>query len=192
MTKLVSHTLRNAKGMEVEILNLGARIGQIWLPTDETLKPMLVAYEELADFQTDDFYLGATCGRVCNRIGGGAFELDGQQYELSKNDGDNTLHGGLDNLSFQYWQMDLEQATNESVALSVVSPDGAGGFPGELKITVVYRLTDENGLEIRFTANSDVATAVNLTNHAYFHLGEDSAKSLELVVNSEQFLERQG
>nr|WP_284700329.1 aldose epimerase family protein [Opacimonas viscosa] len=192
MTRLKRHVLKNASGMEVEILNLGARIGQIWCPINEQLVPMLVAYDKAEGFETDEFYLGATCGRVCNRIGGGTFELAGQTYSLDQNDGDNTLHGGTGNLSFQYWEMDLENATSEKVVLSAQSHDMQGGFPGLLKLQVEYCLTDENGLEIHFRANTNKATPVNLTNHAYFSLGEATAKSLEMNVQSEQFLERLG
>lgn len=192
MSKLQSYKLRNDKGMEVEILNFGARISQIWLPTGKKLTPMLVAYDQLDGFLNDEFYLGATCGRVCNRIGGAEFELEGKTYKLDQNDGANTLHGGADNLSFEYWQMDVENATPNKVILSIVSPDNAGGFPGELKLQVEYTLTSENGLEIRFSGNTNQATPVNLTNHAYFNLGAASAKNLELAICSDQFLERLG
>ena len=140
-------------------------------------------------YMTDEFYLGATCGRVCNRIAGGKFELDGRQYQLSLNDGMNCLHGGKDNFSLRYWQIDQVTFSRTSVTLLLVSDHGDQGFPGTLNLSVTYELSEDNKLSIQYSANTDLATPINLTNHAYFNLGEQSCEALYLQMMSSAFLE---
>ena len=98
-TELETVVLSNDYGMSVEIINFGARIKSIKFPVNAKPMEMILGYASAQDYLTDEFYLGATCGRVCNRISGGKFQLDGKQYQLSQNDGENCLHGGVDNLS---------------------------------------------------------------------------------------------
>ncbi|MCP4320902.1 MAG: galactose mutarotase [Alteromonadales bacterium] len=181
--------LTNDYGMSVEIINIGARIKSIKFPVHSKPKEMILGYETAEEYLTDEFYLGATCGRVCNRIADGKFELDGREYQLSKNDGGNSLHGGANNFSSRYWQICKRTLTNSTVTLSLFSPNGDQGFPGNLELSVTYQLSADNMLSIKYLANTDLATPINLTNHAYFNLGENSCESLNLQIMSSSFLE---
>lgn len=186
--------LRNDYGMSVEIINLGARIKSIKFPVNNLSvsnipTEMILGYDKAIDYIADKFYLGATCGRVCNRISGGKFEIAGKQHQLSLNDGDNCLHGGINNFSMRFWQIDEKKLTDSSVTLSLVSPNGDQGFPGTLKLSVTYQLNADNQLIIKYRGNTDLITPVNLTNHAYFNLGEKNCQSLYLQMMSSAFLE---
>ncbi|NQY62551.1 MAG: galactose mutarotase [Alteromonadaceae bacterium] len=188
-TTLETVRLTNDYGMSVEIINFGGRIKSIKFPVNDKPTQMIVGYTSAQDYLKDDFYLGATCGRVCNRIAGGKFKLDSKQYQLPQNDGENCLHGGDDNFSLRYWKIDRENLTSTSVTLSLISPDGDQGFPGELTLSVTYQLNSDNKLSIQYLANTDLATVINLTNHAYFNLGEKNCKSLYLQMMSSSMLE---
>lgn len=192
ITELETVLLTNDYGMSVEIINFGGRVKSIKFPVNAKPKEMILGYASAEEYLTDKFYLGATCGRVCNRIAGGKFELDGKQYQLPLNDGDNCLHGGEHNFSFRYWQIDRATLTHSSVSLSLVSNDGDQGFPGNLTLSVTYQLGADNKLSIQYSANTDVATPINLTNHAYFNLGEKDCQSLPLQMMSLAYLETDG
>ncbi|PKI16609.1 aldose epimerase family protein [Colwellia sp. 12G3] len=187
--ELATVTLTNNYGMSVEIINLGARIKSIKFPVNTIPTEMTLGYASPQQYLTDEFYLGATCGRVCNRISGGKFQLDGKQYQLPQNDGENCLHGGNDNFAFRYWQIDRQSLTSTSVTLSLISPCGDQGFPGELTLSVTYQLSTDNKLSINYSANTNLVTVINLTNHAYFTLGENDCQSLYLQMMSSAFLE---
>jgi len=188
-TELETILLTNDYGMSVEIINFGARIKSIKYPINSKPTQMILGYESAKEYVNDEFYLGATCGRVCNRISGGKFQLDDKQYQLPLNDGDNCLHGGDDNFSFRFWTIDKSSRTNVSVTLSLVSPDGDQGFPGELSLSVCYQLSADNKLSIQYSANTDLTTVINLTNHAYFNLGENDCQLLQLQIMSSAILE---
>lgn len=181
-------TLSNNQGMVVEILNYGARIKSILFPVKGVPTEMIVGHENSVDYINDEFYLGASCGRVCNRIENGQFTIDGKTYSVTQNDGVNCLHGGSDNYSFRYWK--VMASSTSSVTLALFSPDGDQGFPGNVNLHVVYHLTEENELKIEYFAISDAPTPINLTNHAYFSLGEKSCEELKLQIMSSTILER--
>jgi aldose 1-epimerase len=191
-TKLAAVTLVNGNGMSVEIINLGARVKSIKFPVNSVPTEMVLGYSSTQDYLTDEFYLGATCGRVCNRIAGGKFELAGRHYQLTQNDGENCLHGGVDNFSMRLWKINKETITNSSVTLSLTSPDGDQGFPGTLKISITYQLSEDNELSIQYSGNTNLATPINLTNHSYFNLGEKDCQLLYLQMMSSTFLESNG
>jgi aldose 1-epimerase len=182
-------TLVNNNGMTVEIINYGARIKSIKFPVDNKPTEMILGYGAAADYLIDEFYLGATCGRVCNRIAGGKFEIDGRKYQLPLNDGENCLHGGIANFSKRYWVVDKATQSNGSVMLSLISPNGDQGFPGTVNLSVTYQLSEDNKLSINYSGNTDLATPINLTNHAYFNLGEKDCQSLYLQMMSSAVLE---
>ncbi|MCJ8292942.1 MAG: galactose mutarotase [Colwellia sp.] len=188
-SELATITLTNDYGMSVEIINFGARIKSIKFPVNDNPTEMILGYASATDYLTDEFYLGATCGRVCNRIAGGKFELAGRQYQLPLNDGENSLHGGDNNFSLRYWRLCKGTLTNSSATLSLVSPHGDQGFPGTIELAVTYQLSADNKLSIQYLANTDLATPINLTNHAYFNLGEKDCQSLYLQMMSSAFLE---
>jgi aldose 1-epimerase len=191
-TELETVILTNDFGMSVEIINFGARIKSIKFPVNAKPMEMILGYASAQDYLTDAFYLGATCGRVCNRIAGGKFELEGRQYQLTQNDGDNCLHGGDDNFALRYWQRDKQTHSKSSVTLVYTSVDGDQGFPGTLNVSVTYQLSADNKISIKYLANTDLATPINLTNHAYFNLAEKDGQSLYLQMMASAFLESDG
>mgnify|MGYP003388190355 CR=1 FL=1 len=186
MNKINVITLVNNNGMEVDILNLGATVSSIKLPVNGELKEMTVTYENIEDFASDPFYIGATAGRYANRIAKGQFALNGQKYQLTTNNGGNCLHGGVEGFTHRLWQVESKDET--SVTLVLISPDGDQGFPGELTTKVQYILSSENELSIIFSAESTKDTTINLCNHCYFHLGEDNIENLTLKIVSDAML----
>ncbi len=136
-------------------------------PTD-----VVLGFDRVEDYRRDHPCFGATVGRVANRIGGGGFTLDGRDYVLAKNDGQNTLHGGARGFDKRVWEATSgEDASGSWVCFARTSPDGEEGFPGNLDATVTYRLTPSSELVIEMTATTDQPTLVNLAHHTYWNLG---------------------
>lgn len=169
------YLISNSQGLTAAITNYGGRVvglvvpDQHGNPVDVVTGPAsLVGYTE-----GPEYYLGAVIGRVGNRIGGARFELDGKTYELYANNGPNSLHGGKKSFESAVW--DAQQVDGSTLELTLRSPDGEEGYPGNLDVKVTYRMTEEDGLHIAYEAQTDRRTPVNLTNHAYFNLnGEGS------------------
>lgn len=165
-------TLRNAKGMSAQIISYGAIIKELHAPDrNGNLTNILLTTDTIQKFERFNGS-AAVIGRVANRIGGAQFELDGVTYKLAANNGKNSIHGG--NKGFAQCVWTVEEATAKdreaSVRLTYFSKDGEEGYPGNLKTTVIYTLTDDNELRIDYIAETDKATIVNLTNHAYWNL----------------------
>jgi aldose 1-epimerase len=165
-------TLRNAKGVTAKVITYGATLTELWVPDRSgKLADVVLGFDQLPGYLGKHPWFGATVGRVANRIAKGKFTLDGKQYSLEINNPPNNLHSGSKGLSRTVWKAEtLHEAHAATVRLTAVSPDGDGGFPGKLSVTLVYRLTDDNNLELDYTARTDKATPVNLTNHSYFNL----------------------
>ncbi len=183
--------ITNAAGASLTVLDYGATVQALAVP-DRTggFTDVALGYDTVAEYEAGDGYLGATIGRVGNRIGGARFSLGGVTYELAKNNGANHLHGGVRGFDKYIWR--AEPAEN-AVRFSRVSPDGEEGYPGALSVTVTFALTDEPALVIAYDAVSDRDTLVNLTNHTYFNLhGGGSALGHELQVFSGRFCENDG
>lgn len=180
--------LVNSNGMEVKLVNWGARIASILVPIDDQLIEMLVTPEDNTLFLDDPFYLGATCGPVCNRISNATFELNGKNFKLSQNDGENCLHGGENNISLRSWE--VVEISNDAVAFKLSLAHLEDGFPGNRELYVRYQLSSENELKIELEAVSDKDTPINMTNHAYFNLGEDNINNLMFKINTKEFVER--
>lgn len=164
------YTLRNAKGAEVTITNYGARIVAIKVP-DRAGKfdDVVLGFDNLAGYESkSDPFFGATIGRYANRIAGARFTLDGNTYTLVKNNGPNSLHGGAAGFDKKVWTATARN--DRDVLMTLVSPNNDEGFPGNLFATVVFALTDDNELQVRYTATTDKTTVVNFTNHSYFNL----------------------
>jgi len=186
-------TLTNAAGMSADISDLGGVIVALRTPdrngrTDD----ITLGYETAEPYLRKGPYFGALIGRHANRIEGAAFELNGVRYELAKNDGNNHLHGGLVGFDKVVWEAEVaeSEANGESLRLSYVSPDGEEGYPGTLRVTVLYTLTNDNELIIDYEAVSDKDTVVNLTNHAYFNLAGHAAGDIdghELMIRADRF-----
>lgn len=172
------YTLKNAKGATVTITNYGGRIVSLLVPNKEgKLTDVVLGYDSIGAYRKKgEPFFGALIGRYGNRIGKGKFKLEGKDYQLQLNDGPNTLHGGTDGFYSKVW--DAKQLDGQKLELTYVSKDGEAGYPGKLDVKVVYTLTDDNALQIDYTATTDKATVVNLTNHAYFNLNGEGNKSI--------------
>ena len=170
---VTKYTLENANGMQVSVINQGGIITEILAPDrDGNMADVALGFDSLGGYLGDYPYFGAFIGRYGNRIAEGKFELDGEQYTLPVNNGPNSLHGGLRGFDKKYWTATpLEENDRVGVRLTGTSPDGEEGYPGTLTVTVDYWLDDDNALTLDYTAETDRATPVNLTNHTYFNLG---------------------
>ena len=180
------YTLRNAKGMEADILTYGARLIRLTAPDKHgKFADVIVGCKKPEDYYGENPYFGATIGRYGNRIGGGQFTINGETYQVEQNEGNNTLHGGsTTNFDRVIWDATIEK---NRLILSHLSPDGAGGFPGNLSVKVAFSLSDENELKIEYTATTDKDTVCNLTNHSYFNIGgQDTVLDHVLFINARQ------
>jgi aldose 1-epimerase len=175
--------LTNDKHMEVSITNYGGIIVSIRVPDRSgKLADVVLGYDTVEEYAAGRAHFGGTIGRYANRIAHGQFKLDGKVYTLPKNDGDNTLHGGLMSFDKKYWQArEHNTSTDVSLELTYLCKDGEEGFPGNLTAKVVFTLpADRNELQIDYTATTDKPTVVNLTNHSYFNLaGEGNGDILK-------------
>lgn len=178
------YTLDNGKGLSAEITNYGGIVRSLFV-TDKngTKTDVVLGRDTLEDYLKNDGYLGALIGRHGNRIAKGEFELNGTVYHVGINEGNNSLHGGKIGFDQKLWTAQERDGDEPSLALSLVSPDGEEGFPGEVKITVTYTLTKDNALKINYTATTDKDTVLNMTNHSYFNLaGHNSGRIYEQVL----------
>lgn len=184
------YTLQNKKGMQVAITNYGGRIVS-WLAPDKNgdFDDIVLGFDSIEGYlNANEVYFGALIGRYGNRIDGGEFSLNGQNFELATNNGPNHLHGGPGGFHNVVW--DAEQLDGQHLVLTYFSEDGEEGYPGNLKVKVHYILTDNNELKIDYTATTDKATPVNLTNHAFFNLGGAASGSInnhELMIDADQY-----
>ncbi len=187
------YTLKNANGMRVSVMNYGATVVNLEVPDrDGNIADVALGFDTLEEyFATNNPYFGAVVGRYGNRIGKGKFTLDGVDYTLATNDGENHLHGGVKGFDKVVWDAETVQTPmGPGVKLTYVSKDGEEGYPGNLTATVTYILTDKNELRIEYAAETDKATVLNLTNHTYFNLagqGEGDILDHELMINADRY-----
>lgn len=176
-----AYRLKNQKGMEVTLLDFGAIIQKIVVPDKNgVMEDVVLGFETVAGYETDQNGLGAFVGRHANRIGGAKFTLDGIEYHLDKNDGENNLHGAEPRYNKVMYEVECyEEEEGSAVEFSRLSPDMEQGFPGNLDISVTYTLTENNELVIEYVGISDKSTIVNLTNHSYFNLSGHKSGSIE-------------
>lgn len=166
------YKLINNSGNYVTVLNYGATILSIGIKSQlGTLVDVCLGYNTIEAYEKNSGYLGACIGRVGNRIGNACFTLNGEEYKLAKNDGNNHLHGGLKGFNKCIFEV---RETSEEIIFSRLSKDGEEGYPGNLKVEVSYSFDDTNQLTIRYFAVSDKDTPVNLTNHTYFNLSGEA------------------
>ena len=162
-------TIQNGKGMEIKVSDYGAALVQVRVPDKEgRLLDVVLGYDDVQGYEAGNAFFGATIGRVANRIGNGEFQLGGRSYELTRNDGQNTLHGGRDFYNKRIWK--TGKTGEDHVEFLLDSPSGDQGFPGNVKISVTYTLTKDNEIKIQYRAVPDADTLINLTNHSYFNL----------------------
>ena len=174
------YTLTNAKGASVQIATLGGTVVSIKVPDKAgALGDVVLGFDSLEGYLRPHPFFGVLVGRYGNRIGNAQFTLDGKTYTLAKNNGVNSLHGGLKGFDKHVWKT-REVASPDGLALELthVSPDGDEGFPGTLSVTVRYTWTDANGLRIDYTATTDKPTVLNLTNHSYFNLSAGASATI--------------
>lgn len=181
-------TLRNKSGMAVEITNYGATLVSIHVPDKEgQVENVLLGYDDIKGYYTGKSYFGCVVGRYANRIAHATFKLDGKEYHLPQNDGMNSLHGGLNSIDKQVWDARI---MNDAIRLTTFMKDGDNGYPGNVKLTVVYSLRSDSSLVIDYTATTDQSTVLNISNHAYFNLSGDPSKTIldhEIKINADAF-----
>ena len=189
-TEVTLVTLANGKGIEVDVISYGGIITRLVVPdADGAPGDIVLGLDSLGEYVDSSPYFGAIIGRYGNRIAEGRFTLDGTEYQLDINDGDNHLHGGSVGFDKRNWQMTpFTTASSAGVTLTLTSADGDQGYPGTLQATVTYELTDANELDLRFGATTDKPTIVNLTHHSYFNLaGDGTILDHELTIPAEHF-----
>ena len=177
-------TLTNAHGLVARITDYGTIITELHVPDRKgQLADIVLGFDNLAQYLEGHPYFGCTVGRVANRIAHGRFTLDGSVYTLAQNAGPNHLHGGVDGFDKKVWEAEPLPGAVVGVEFTHMSPDGDEGYPGRLDIAVVMTLTPDNELAIEYTATTDRATPVNLTNHTYFNLaGKGDVLGHELML----------
>lgn len=202
------YVLRNSNGMTAKVTDYGATLVSLLVPDKNgKVRDVVLGHDDVSGYENGHGSIGATVGRVANRIGNASFTLNGTEYQLTANNGTNCLHGGRDPYNKRLWKAVIpfgkissgsvaakanavesmndglpayvqENSLGDRVTFSLDSPDGDQGFPGNLHIEVTYTLTNENELHIEYRAKSDEDTALNLTNHSYFNLDGDDSRSV--------------
>jgi aldose 1-epimerase len=182
------YILENENGIKIAITNYGARVVSVLMPDKEGhITDIALGYNTIGEYLNDQIYSGPIVGRYANRIKDAHFTIEGKEYDLYKNDGDNTLHGGKEGFDKKIWN--AAQDSN-SVTMHYLSPDGEEGYPGNLDLTVSYKLTPDNELKIEYAATSDAPTCINLTNHTIWNLkGEGDSTILDhyMMINGDYF-----
>jgi aldose 1-epimerase len=184
--------LTNRNGLETKITNYGAIVVSLTVPDKEgVMADIVLGYDTLEEYLKENPYFGTIVGRYANRISKGKFNLDGENYTLAQNSGENHLHGGIRGFDKVVW--DAEEVNNSDgpgVKLTYLSNDGEEGYPGNLNVIVTYTLADDNGLRIEYSATTDKPTVINLTHHSYFNLsGAGIGDILDhiLSINADRF-----
>lgn len=176
------YTLRNAAGMEVCITNFGGRLVSIMVPDKNgKMTDVILGFDNVSDYQNIANDFGASIGRYANRINQGKITVDGVEYQLPQNNYGHCLHGGPD--GWQYKVYDAKQLNDNQLELVLNSPDGDSNFPGNVVAKVIYTLTEDNAVDIKYEATTDKKTVINMTNHAYFNLnGDPSVNSMNQIL----------
>lgn len=166
------YTLTNQSGVSVRIISYGATVTSLRVPDrNGNIEDVVLGYDSVQGYIDGTAYFGAIVGRYGNRIAKGKFQLDGKEYQLTVNDGENHLHGGKIGFNKVLWDAKVLKDTGEpSLQLQYVSPDGEEGYPGTVTLKVTYTLTEKNGLRIEYEGTTDKPTILNPTQHSYFNL----------------------
>lgn len=186
-----SYTITNKNNLKMQIITYGGVITSIWVPDKQgKFDDIVLGYDNLSDYQKGDKFFGALIGRCGNRIRNSKFILNNKEYVLQANDGKNHLHGGDNGFHTAIWKGDILNNKDNTIRLTYLSKDMEEGYPGNLRVSVEYSLTDNDELVINYSAISDKDTICNLTNHSYFNLsGHDSGNILnhKLMINASKF-----
>lgn len=172
-TNVSVFTLTNQKGMRVNVINYGAIITECWVPDQNgKIENLVLGFNTLESYLAKHPRFGATIGRYANRIANAEFDLDSCNYKLAANNGPSTIHGGIKGFDKQIWQLAEtgQDNTRAWVKLCYLSKDMEEGFPGNLNVSIEFSLSADNSLTLSYSASTDKATPINLTNHSYFNL----------------------
>jgi aldose 1-epimerase len=191
-TPVELYVLTNGAGMKAKVISYGAILTELQVADrDGKFDNVVLGFDDLKGYLTRHPYFGATVGRVANRIAKGKFTLDGKEYSLAVNNGPNALHGGLKGFDKAVWKAEsFQNPDGVGVKFSYLSKDGEEGYPGNLSVTVTYTLTEHNEIKIDYSATTDKATPINLSNHSYFNLaGPKSGDILghELLLAADEY-----
>ncbi|MDY1548506.1 aldose epimerase family protein [Luteibacter sahnii] len=181
-------TLRSAHGAQVDLSDLGGTLLS-WQAPDRhgRVGEVVLGHADAAQYLASDAYMGSIVGRWANRIRSGRFTLDGVDYKVDRNDHGNHLHGGVNGFHLQRWEVEPE---GETLVLRLVSPEGDGGFPGEVRVELRVRLDDDGTLDLRYAATTDAPTPLSLTAHPYFNLSDRRPDIRDHVIriDADEFL----
>ena len=186
------YTLTNAKGVTMTVTNYGGRITSLKVPDKSgKMEDIVLGFDNLDGYLAENPYFGALIGRYGNRIGGAQFKLDGKVYHLAKNDGPNSLHGGIKGFDKVFWAgSDVSAKDAQALSLRYVSNDGEEGYPGTLTSMVTYTLTSNSELKIEYVATTTADTVLNLTNHSYWNLagaGSGDILKHQMTIEASKF-----
>jgi aldose 1-epimerase len=184
--------LKNQSRMEATITNYGGIIISVKVPDrNGKFEDVVLGFDSLQSYINKHPYFGAIVGRYANRIGKAKFTLNGKEYKLAANNGENSLHGGVRGFDKAWWDVDeASSVPNRKLVLTYRSKDGEEGYPGNLQVRLTYALTDSNELSINYEATTDQPTVINLTSHPYFNLagaGNGDILSHEMMINADRF-----
>ena len=191
-TVIDKFTVENASGAKMSVISYGGILQSIVMPDKEgNLADVVLGHDNIKGYLEQNPYFGGIIGRFGNRIANAQFELDGETFQLAKNDGPNHLHGGNIGFDKVVWQgTEITEEGKSGVVMTYTSPDGDEGYPGTLVMEVTYLLGNDNSVEINYKASTDKKTVINLTNHSYFNLGPDKSTILNhhLELEANRFL----
>lgn len=183
------YTLTNAAGMYISVTDFGATLVKVVVPDDEGLPvDVVLGYDNIKGYETGDVFFGATVGRCANRIGKAAFTLNGRKYNLTRNDGKNNLHSGLDYYNKRMWG--VRNKSNQRITFTLHSASGDQGYPGTLDMEVTYELTEDNEIKISYASTPNEDTIINMTNHSYFNLNGHAAGDVlkqRVAINADYY-----
>ena len=186
--KVQMFRLSNKNGMSVAFSNYGATILSIQVPNKEgNEENVLLGYDSAKDLFAGKSYFGCIVGRYANRIANGKFTIDGQTFTAPQNNGINSLHGGVNSIDKQVWQV---KQMNDAISFSIKIKDGENGYPGEMNLNVIYSLREDNSLVIDYAATTDKTTVINVTNHAYFNLTGNPSNTIldhDVMINASRY-----
>ncbi len=191
--EVFEYTLTNVYGTRANIIDYGAIVVSLFVPDrNAVLQDVVLGYDNLEGYVADQSYFGSIVGRYGNRIGKGKFKLNGKEYQLSINNGENHLHGGTEGFNKKLWTVVATDESNlgPSITMSYESKDAEEGYPGTVKLTVKYQVTNMNELMIDYTGTADKETILNPTHHSYFNLTGDPRETIlnhELWIDADKF-----
>lgn len=175
MTQIKTYNITNQHGDTLSIINFGARLASWHTQVNDEIRNIVLGYETLEDYLSDPSYLGAIVGPFANRIGGARCNISGKEVTLTPNEGENQLHGGDNALAHQFWL--CQQHNTNSLTLTCELKDGFNGYPGDIKVTVKYEITETSELIISMTVNTDKITIAGPTAHPYFNLNKSQSST---------------